>query len=360
MIPQAKPWLGDEETEAVARTIKDNWITEGPMTAAFGVALNDLTGAKYGVFAPNGTLALYLGLLALGIGPGDEVLVPDTTFVASANAVILTGATPVFVDVNDYNYQVSVTRCLITDRTRAIMPVHLYGMSANMTQVMGFARTYNLLVIEDAAEAIGVYYKDRHAGTFGDVGCFSFFADKTITTGEGGYVACRDEGVYSRLRHLRNQGRVKSGTFRHPQVGYNFRITDMQAALGLVQLGKLKAITLRKKLLLEHYHERLHDVEEVKFLLLEDGSTYIPFRAVLICEKAHDLMTYLTAREIQPRTFFYPLHRQPCFEFLGQNDDARFPNAIYGYEHGVCLPIYPTLTPGDVDYICDQIKGFYG
>ncbi len=358
MIPQVKPWLGKEEARAVMDVVESGWLTEGSKAREFSSRLNELIGVEHGVFAPNGTLSLYLGLLALGIGPGDEVLVPDTTFIASANAVYLTGAVPVFVGVNDYNYQIDVSRCSITDRTRAIMPVHLYGMSANMTQVMEFAQSHNLLVIEDAAEAIGVYYKGQHAGSFGDVGCFSFFADKTITTGEGGYVVCRDAAIYDRLLHLRNQGRIESGTFQHPQIGYNFRITDLQAAIGLVQLDRLPDIKRCKKTILGQYFDELKNIEEVRFLEIEPGSTYVPFRVVLICERAQDLMAYLKEHKVQSRTFFYPLHRQPCFSYMGLKD-SQFPNAVYGFEHGICLPVFPTMWSAQVEYICGCVKEFY-
>jgi perosamine synthetase len=312
-IPQVFPWLGEEEQAAVLAAIAAGWITEGPRTAEFADQLNHLIGAPYGVFAPNGTLALVLGLLALGIGPGDEVLVPDTTFIASANAVCMVGATPAFVDVTLDNYQIDVGACerALTARTRAIMPVHLYGMVANMDAVLAFARAHDLLVIEDAAQAIAVRYRGQHAGTFGDVGCFSFFADKTITTGEGGYVVCRDDAVYERLRLLRNQGRIDRGSFIHPALGFNFRITDLQAALGLGQLRKLGAIIERKHTILGWYYERLCDVEQVQFLPVEPGSEFVPFRMVLLSERSHELMQYGARRGIQSRTFFSRLANLP-------------------------------------------------
>lgn len=367
-IPQVKPWLTEEEAEAAKKTITDNWITEGPLSAEFSKKLNELIGTEFGVFAPNGTLALFLGLLAIEIGPGDEVIVPDTTFIASANAVILTGATPVFAEVNDYNYQIDIAQCekLITPRTKAIMPVHLYGMTADMDAIMVFAKKHSLKVIEDAAQAIGVKYREQHAGTFGDVGCFSFFADKTITTGEGGYVVCREKQIYEKLMLLRNQGRFDRGSFIHPAVGYNFRMTDLQSAVGLVQLKKLPEIIKRKLQILEWYKDGLKNVKEIKFLDLECGSEYAPFRVVLICERTHVLMEYLSKNEIQPRSFFYPLHKQPCFQYLdkpagGQLDlaDDNYKNSVFGYEHGVCFPVYPTLTNEEVRYICKKIIEFY-
>lgn len=367
-IPQVCPWLGEEERDAVASVVESTWITEGPKTEEFGAKLNELMGVDYGVFAPNGTLALYLALAALGIGRGDEVIVPDTTFIGSATAVVMTGATPVFVDVNRRNYQIELKGRddIVTERTRALMPVHLYGMVANMEEVMDFAGRHGLKVVEDAAQAIGVRYRGRHAGTFGDVGCFSFFADKTITTGEGGYVVCRDEEVHKKLMLLRNQGRLERGSFVHPSIGYNFRITDMQAAVGLVQLKKLEEIIERKLKILKWYEERLKAVGEVRFLEIEPGSEYAPFRVVLLCKDREGLTEFLTDRGVQTRSFFYPLHKQPCFSHLAKGSggdyelgDSRFPNAIYGYNHGICLPVFPTLSEENADYICSAIKEFY-
>jgi perosamine synthetase len=367
-IPQVVPWLGEEEQTAVLETFADNWITEGPRAAEFSAQLNQLIGVPYGVFAPNGTLALALGLLALGIGPGDEVLVPDTTFIASANAVCMVGATPVFADVTPENYQIDVAACAqhLSERTCAIMPVHLYGMVTNMRAVLAFAREHNLLVIEDAAQAIGVHYQGQHAGAFGDVGCFSFFADKTITTGEGGYVACHSPAIYERLRLLRNQGRLDRGSFVHPALGYNFRITDMQAAIGLAQLQKLAAIIERKRTIFDWYRDRLHEVEQVCFLPIEPGSEYVPFRMVLLCQYVQQLMAYAARHGIQSRTFFYPLHQQPCFRNLDRRqggpldlDDRHYPNAIDGYERGMLLPVFPTLTEAQVEHICATIRAFY-
>lgn len=367
-IPQVSPWLGEAERAAAERVIASGWITEGPRAAEFGARLNDLIGAPYGVFAPNGTLALYLGLVAAGVGLGDEVIVPDITFIASANAAIMAGATPVFADVDADCYQLDVEACerVVTKRTRAVMPVHLYGMAANMPEVMAFAQRRGLIVVEDAAQALGVRYRGKHAGAFGAVGCFSFFADKTITTGEGGYVVCQSEAVYERLRLLRNQGRMDRGSFVHPAIGYNFRITDIQAAIGLAQLAKLDMIIARKLAILSWYRRELDSLPDVRFLPVEPGSEYAPFRVVLLCRAAHRLMDRLAQRGIQPRTFFYPLHRQPCFAHLGASgggaqdfDDARFPNAIHGYEHGVALPVFPTLSEREVAYICATIRDFY-
>lgn len=362
-VPQLSPWIGKEEYQAIKVCFDNNWITEGPLTHEFEQKLLKLIGAKYGVFAPNGTLALYLGLRALGIGPGDEVIVPSFTFIASATAVQMTGAKPVFVDVNKRNFQIDVSHAdrLINKKTKAVMPVHIYGTVADMDSVLRFAKKYKLLVIEDAAQAIGVHWKGKHAGTFGDIGCFSFFADKTITTGEGAFIVTNNATLYDDLLFLRNQGRKNRGSFIHPRIGYNFRITDVHAAIGLAQLKKLREIKKRKARILSTYKRLLEDID-CDFFEPEKDAEFIPFRVCIIHKQAHELMNYLKENSIEPRTFFYPLHKQPCFTYLQKErkdqHDSHFPNAIFGYEHGVCLPIFPTLKDNQISYVCEIIKKF--
>lgn len=357
-IPQFSPWVGKEEIQAISETIKTNWITEGPKSKLFSQKLLALIGSRYGVFAPNGTLALYLGLKAIGIKAGDEVLVPDFTFIASATAVEMAGAKPVFVDVNRENFQIDISKAgqFVTKKTKAIMPVHIYGTVANMDKVKQFAKKYQLLIIEDAAQAIGVHWKGKHAGNFGDVGCFSFFADKTITTAEGGFIVTNKKKIYEKLLYLRNQGRIDRGSFIHPQIGYNFRLTDIQSAMGLAQLKKFPQIKKRKIYLLNLYQRQLENVAGITFFKPEAGAEWIPFRVGILCDKAKELMSFMASKGIESRTFFYPLHRQLAFAYL--KDKKAYPNATYGYEHGVCLPTFPALTDRQVKYICQVIKQF--
>ena len=359
-VNQFQPYLGQEEYEGIKSCFDENWITEGPKSEQFCNRLLALMGARYGVFAPNGTLALYLGLKAVGIGPGDEVIVPDLTFIASANAVEMCGATPIFVDVNASDLQIKISDCheLVTPNTKAIMPVHLFGLAVNMDEVSEFAKEHNLKIIEDAAQAVGVNWSGKHCGTWGDVGCFSFFADKTITTGEGGFVTTDNEEVYNKLLFLRNQGRKSRGSFVHPHIGYNFRITDIQAAIGLTQLDKLDDIFSKKAHLLKRYKEQLLPSEDFKILEPDSKSNHIPFRVVLLTHKpALPLMDTLKANDIETRTIFYPLHTQPCYANSG--DDSQFKNSMHAYEHGLCLPSYPALEDAQIDYVCQVIRDYY-
>jgi perosamine synthetase len=365
-VPQFLPYIGNDEYRAIASCFEANWITEGPKAKEFSEKLLQLTGAKYGVFAPNGTLALYLALKAAGIRPGDHVIVPDFTFIGTANAVEMAGAIPVFADVNRKNFQVDMAAAqqLVSPDVKAIIPVHIYGTAANMDEIMPFAKTHNLAVIEDAAQAIGVRYKGKHTGTFGHAGCFSFFADKTITTGEGGYIVTNDEKIYNNLLFLRNQGRKDRGTFIHPEIGYNFRMTDIQCAIGLMQLTRLEKIAQIKKEVFAQYKNLLSPVEEIDFFIPEANADFIPFRVGILCKKAHELMDYMKQRGIEPRTFFYPLHLQPCytahphFEHMKGNSGS-FPNTVFGYEHGICLPTFASITTEQINLVCNTIKAFY-
>jgi len=356
-VPQFIPSIGVEEYASIKTCFDTTWITEGPQTQKFQEALLEHIGVKYGVFAPNGTLALYLGLCAMGVGPGDEVLVPDFTFIASATAVEMTGATPIFVDVELEHFQIDMDSCkkAVTNKTKAIMPVHIYGMSADMTAVMEFADAHGLLIIEDAAQAIGVKWKNRSCGSFGAVGCFSFFADKTITTGEGGFVVTNDATIYDKLRYLRNQGRLHRGTFIHNRIGYNFRITDIQAAIGLTQLDKLDWICSRKYYFWEQYVERLAGLD-LKVTTPPAHSSYVPFRVTFISDLlACDVMAHLAQDGIEARSFFYPLHKQPCFTCKS----SEVFNSDHLYKYGVCLPAFPTMTDMQLELVCTSLKEFY-
>lgn len=362
-VPQLSPSVGKEEYAAIKACFDNNWITEGPKAKEFVDRILKLTGSKYGVLAPNGTLALYLGLRALGIGPGDEVIVPDFTFYASATSVEMTGATPVFCDVNKRNFQIDVSSAekRITKSTKAVMPVHIYGTVSNMDEVLNFAKKHHLLVIEDAAEALDVRWKGKCAGTFGDVGCISFFADKTITTAEGGIVLTDKKTIFEKLLFLRNQGRINRGSFIHPGIGYNFRMTDIQCAVGLAQLDKLEEIKLKKLGNLKLYQKLLSNVPGVTFFEPDEDAEFLPFRVGILYRHARELMVFLKEKGIEPRTFFYPLHSQPAFSSLkkryGYKEDD-FQNSKYGFECGVCLPVFPSLTRRQIGYVCQVIREF--
>jgi len=360
-ISQMMPYFDEDEIKELTSVIANKWVTEGPKSKEFVNKLLEFTGAKFGVLMPNGTLALYAALKVLGIKEGDEVLVPDFTFIASANAIYLTGAKPVFIDVNRTNFNIRPELCQkrITKKTKAIMPVHVYGQSADMGWITEVAKKNNLSVVEDAAQGLGVKYNGRHVGTLGSLGCLSFFADKTITTGEGGMVLTDDERLHEKLLYFRNQGRLKSGSFRHPYVGYNFRLTDLQCAVGLAQMRKFEFIKNRKLKNYRLYQRLLSDLKEVRFLNEFENSNFVPFRVNVLVERLEALLDHLEKNAIQTRRFFYPLHRQPCYKMY-RCKDKDYTNSIYAYRHGLSLPVHLNLKENDINYICKAIKTFYG
>jgi perosamine synthetase len=357
-ITQIAPWFDEDEVEGVVGSVRRGWLTEGPNAEEFIEAIKRETGAQHAVLAPNGTLGLFLALLAMDLPPGSEILIPAFTFYASASAAVFAGLVPVFVDADPetFNLDVDSLESLVSERTSAIMPVHVYGHAAALDRVIDFAGRHDLRVIEDAAQAYGVSYKGRHAGTWGDVGVISFFADKTITTGEGGVVLTNDASLYERLRLLRNQGRPNSGTFKHPALGMNFRMTDIQCAVGLAQLRKLPTITEAKLRNHKRYVENLRGVTGIRWLRVQDGSTYVPFRFAMLSDRREAVMEALEANGIQTRSFFYPLHMQPA---LAKYSRGPLPAAESLYAQGVCLPIHVSLTTSDIDEISEIISGVH-
>ena len=313
-VPQFMPHVGEEEYASIKQCFDANWITEGPLAKEFNEKLCERIGVKYGVCAPNGTMALILGLKALGVGPGDEVIVPDVTFFASATSVEFLGAKPVFVDVCE-DLQINITDCerVLTEKTKAIMPVHLFGFTPNMDDVMDFAKQHELLVIEDSAQGFGIKWKGIGCGSFGDVAAFSFFADKTLTTAEGGFVTTNDEKIYEKLLYLRNQGRIDRGSFIHPEMGYNFRMTDIQCAIGLAQLEKFDGLVAKENKIHEKYTELLSDIDEVEvYQPPSEIDPFIPFRVIIKTknDEAEALMAHMRENQVEPRMFFYPLDRK--------------------------------------------------
>ncbi|NDE91229.1 MAG: DegT/DnrJ/EryC1/StrS family aminotransferase, partial [Alphaproteobacteria bacterium] len=280
MISQVDLNIGQDEAVLVQQCIDARWLSEGPHTKAFAESLQAFTGSKFLTFAPNATLGLYLAFLALDLPAGSEVLIPSYTFYGSATAAVFAGLKPVFVDCNlhTFNSEVEHFKAALTSDTRAMMPVHIYGQACDMTAIMQFAKEYGLLVIEDAAQALGVKHKGKHAGTFGDIGVVSFYSDKTITTGEGGMLMTQDEALFAKISLLRNQGRPNAGTFIHPSLGMNFRITDIQAAIGRAQLNKFPHILDAKIHKWNFYEHALRGVGDLRFMAVHHDSNLVAFR----------------------------------------------------------------------------------
>lgn len=360
-IPQIEPWIDQAEFEQLRRVIDSTYVTENQLTEEFESLVKHLTGSKYAVAVTNGTAALFCCLKALDIGPGDEVIVPDLTFIATANAVLMTGAKPVFCDVkrDTLCLDAEMVGLLINENTKAIMPVHLYGQSADMEALCELANSFGIKVIEDAAQGVGVKFNGKHVGTFGDFGILSFYGNKTITCGEGGIILTNSRDLRDRVYRLKNHGRLSKGTFKHTHIGFNFAFTEMQAAVGISQMKKLPAIVEKKKRIHDIYYNGLKDLSHsLRPLYLDPRCTPVWWFTSFICDEKDALKSFLQSKNIQTRDFFYPLHLQPCYDgHLVKSSHEVSKNA---YDKGISLPSSYYLTPDQQNYIISCIYEFYG
>jgi len=356
IISQTEPFIGKEELKEIAETIQNKWISGGPKLKSFQQSIAKLCRVKHAIGVCNGTQALYVGLKVLGIGPGDEVIVPNFTFIASANSVVWAGAKPVFVDVDKKTFNIDPLKIeeVITKKTKAIMPVHIYGQSADMEKIMKIAKKHKLFVIEDAAQGIKVNFKGNPVGGLGDVGCMSFYADKIITTGEGGMILTNSDELAKKVIILLNQGRTGRGWYIHDHMGYNFRLTDLQAAVGVAQIKKLPLIIKKRKKIEKLYKKYLAGVKRVEFPFVDPRGDRVPYRVTILVEKPQELLDFLDKNGIRASRSFYPLNLQPCYNIKGN-----FPNSIFAYERVLRLPSATGLTEKEVRYVCNKIKEFF-
>lgn len=357
-IRQNDLYIDDRELKKIASCIDNRWLSEGPHAAEFAEKISSFTSSKFTTFAPNGTLGLFLALLALDLPKNSEIIIPSFTFYASATAAVFAGLRPVFVDIDidTFNLLPEKIEEAITDQTSAIMAIHIYGQSCDIGSVCKIAKKYSLKVIEDAAQGFGVKYNGNHVGSIGDIGVFSFFSDKVITTGEGAAIVTNDEKTFKKLKLLRNQGREHAGTFVHPELGMNFRITDLHAAMGLAQFAKFPEILERRLKMWSLYENHLSGIEEVQTMKVVPFSNLVPFRFVIKTEHKEELCSFLEQAGVVTRSFFYPMHKQPRLQEYRSHDCV---NAELLYKQGICLPIHHHLEEKDVEYICSKIAAFF-
>lgn len=358
--PVYQPSLTGNEKKYVNECLDSTWISsKGKFVSKFENKFADYIGVKYTTGVCNGTVAIHLALVALGIGDGDEVIVPTFTYIASANPILQVGATPVFVDSNKKDWQMSPKdiRKKITTKTKAIMVVHLYGHPCDMDKIMSIAKEHNLLVIEDCAEAIGSKYKDKHVGTFGDVATFSFFGNKTMTCGEGGMVTTNDTTLHDRLIHFKGQGLAKYREYWHDTIGFNYRMTNIQAAIGLAQLEQVQKFLDKKQKIANWYKQELKDSPIEFHNAIGDiyHSYWMCSFLVKGPETRSKLRNKMKESGIETRPTFYPIHTMPVYSTKFE----KHPIAEDISLRGINLPSYPGLTKDDIGYICDIIKDFY-
>jgi perosamine synthetase len=363
MIVQIEPWIDEAELQELRRVIDSTFVVEHDLTREFEQRTAALVGCKHAIAVCNGTMALFVSLKAIGLEAGDEVIVPNFTFIASSNAVLLAGATPVLCEVRKDTFCLDIERAeaLVTSRTKAIMPVHIYGQAADMTEVMSFATRHGLRVVEDAAEAIGVRFQGQHAGTFGDIGMISYYGNKTVTCGEGGMVLTNDDGLAKAAYRLKNYGRDQKGTFIHESIGFNFSFTDLQAAVGVAQMKKMPAIVQRKREIRDRYVAELANCTGIRPVYIDPRCEPVFWFTSFLCDDPAALGTFLRERDVQTRRFFYPLHLQPCYTnfsgIRGLNQDFSVSESIYN--RGISLPSFYGLTADDQSYVIEQIRRFY-
>ena len=358
--PVYQPSLKGNEKKYVNDCIDTNWLTwQGKYVNEFERGFADYIGAGYASGTCNATVAIHLALVALGIGPGDEVIVPTLTYVASVNAIVYCNATPVFADSLPDTWQIDPAdvRRKITPKTKAIMAVHIYGHPCDMDELQNISKEHNLYLVEDAAEAFGSKYKGKYTGTFGDVGIFSFFGNKTITTGEGGMIVTNNKTIYDRVALYKGQGLARHREYWHEVIGYNYRMTNMAAAIGLAQLERADEIIKKKITLAKWYDNELKDLPIVLHHPVGDVvHTYWMYSILAKDSKEKDaLRAELKLNKIETRPVFHPVHTMPMYTSGFQP----FKVAEELGWRGINLFSYPDLTKEDVEEICAVIRSFY-
>ena len=354
------PEMTGNELPLLKKVIDSNFLNDGEVTDQFVQRIAELAGAKFGVGVTSGTAAIYLSLMALDVGHDDEVIVPDIGFIATANAVSMTGATPVLADVDEgtLNLSPKAMQDAFSSNTKVVIPVHVSGRAADVERIVDIARAHGLAVVEDAAEAFCSRFKNRYLGTFGQTGCFSFSPNKVITTGQGGVIVTNDEAIFHRLRELKDQGRPVRGTGGadiHHSIGFNFKLTNLQAAVGLGQLKKLDARLDRIRRTYSIYRDELNGTKGIRVLPFNIEAGEQPQWVDALAERRDELDNFLAKNGAGCRRFWFPLHTQK--PYLCNEKD--FPVSTKVGQQAIWLPSAFQMTDDDVRTVCRLIKYFY-
>lgn len=369
-VPFFAPWITKVDKKAILDALDATLLTDGPKLREFESAFAKFTGAKYAIGVSNATAALHLCIKSLGIGSGDEVIVPDMTFVATANAVMLSGATPVFADVENETMNISAEsiRDKINSKTKAILPVHFAGKVCDIIKITKIAKENNLSVIEDCAHAIGARYGKKHVGNFGNAGCFSFYPTKNITTIEGGMIITNSKKIADYVSSARNHGlnrtlvqRYSSGKpwdYDMIESGYNYRLDEIRSALGLSQLGRIKKLNAQRKKIFEYYNKRLNGINGLitpQSSVLDDHVYHLYIMKVKKNNNVSrdELFTKLEEYGIKTTVHYKPLHMFTAFKKL---KNSNLENSEHLYEEVISLPFYPNIPKKHQDYVIDCIR----
>lgn len=358
--PVYQPELSGNEKEYVNHCLDTQWISsKGEYVNRFESNFASYIGVSHATAVCNGTVALHLALLALGLGEGDEVLVPTLTYIASVNAISYTGAKPVFVDSRPDTWQIEIEelKSSISNRTKAILAVHLYGHPCDMNKLRDLAREHGLYLIEDSAEALGSEFEGQKTGSFGDIATFSFYGNKTITTGEGGMVVTNDETLYRRVNHFKGQGLAQFREYWHDIIGYNYRMTNICAAIGLAQLERVQETLEEKKRVAQTYMQ-FFEGSIIEYHKQQPNVYHSYWMFSILVPKIEDrepLRTYLRDNGIDTRPLFYPVHTMPMYA----KGYKKFPVAEELGWRGINLPSYPGLTQEDIRFIATEILNYF-
>ena len=374
-FPAYEPWISDEDKKIVEKTLTQSMLTLGPQLEKFENNFCKYSKAKYAVAVSNCTAALHLSLMALGIKKDDEVIIPDLTFVADANAILACNAKPVIVDINKENFFLSISNIKknITKKTKAIIPVHIYGQVCNIEEILDVAKDNNLKVIEDCAHAVGTFHKSKHVGTLGNTGCFSFYPTKNITTAEGGMVITNSEKIAEKVRQLRNHGMTKSLKSRYSseypwifdikQPGYNYRLDEIRAALGITQLKRIKKINELRKNASSYYNKNLQNIPGIILPDMVNDKTHSYHLYTIRVTKPYklsrnQLFKKLKDDGIRTTVYWMPIHMYTAYKKFTNKSSIK--NTSKTYEEILALPLFPSITLKHQNKVIDCIKKFGG
>jgi len=374
IIPLSEPWITDYEKEIVLNSLNTPHLTDGPRLRKFETMFAKKTKSKHAMGVSNGTSALHLSLVGLGIGQSDEVIIPDMTFIATANAVLLSGAIPVPADIDEsLNISAESIEKKITKRTKAIIPVHFAGLACNMDKIMRIAKKNNLYVVEDSAHALGTLYKKKHVGTFGDAGCFSFYPTKNITTIEGGMVITNSKKLADRVMVLRNHGLTRNLMQRNKsskpweydtvEPGYNYRLDEVRSALGLAQLSRMEEMAFKRIQAAKYYNSKLHNLDGIEIVNRDNEKDHTYHLYIIRIKKEFGILRdevhrMLYEKGVRTTVHYKPIHQFSYFRKAGLKD-SDFAESTSAYQECITLPLFATITRKQQDYVIRSITDLH-